>query len=148
MQLTLDRVSKKVGAEHWLHALSLAPRSGEVTVLLGATQAGKTSLMRIMAGLDVPTAGQVSVDGVNVTGMPVRKREVAMVYQQFINYPSLTVADNIASPLRLRGEKNIGQTVRNLAERLHIEMLLDRLPAELSGGQQQRVALARALAKG
>ena len=148
MQLALDRVSKKVGAEQWLYDLSLAPRSSEVTVLLGATQAGKTSLMRIMAGLDVPTHGQVLVDGVNVTGMPVRERNVAMVYQQFINYPSLRVADNIASPLKLRGEKNIDATVRSLAERLHIEMFLDRYPAELSGGQQQRVALARALAKG
>ena len=148
MQLALDRVSKKVGAQHWLYELSLSPRSGEVTVLLGATQAGKTSLMRILAGLDVPTAGRVQVNGADVTGMPVRQRNVAMVYQQFINYPSLSVADNIASPLKLRGEKNIAQTVRNLAERLHIEMFLDRLPAELSGGQQQRVALARALAKG
>ena len=148
MQLALDRVSKKVGAQHWLYELSLSPRSGEVTVLLGATQAGKTSLMRILAGLDVPTAGRVQVNGADVTGMPVRQRNVGMVYQQFINYPSLSVADNIASPLKLRGEKNIAQTVRNLAERLHIEMFLDRLPAELSGGQQQRVALARALAKG
>jgi glycerol transport system ATP-binding protein len=148
MQLALDRVSKKVGAEQWLYELSLAPRSGEVTVLLGATQAGKTSLMRIMAGLDVPTHGRVLVDGADVTGTAVRERNVAMVYQQFINYPSLRVADNIASPLKLRGEKNIEATVRGLAERLHIEMFLDRYPAELSGGQQQRVALARALAKG
>jgi glycerol transport system ATP-binding protein len=148
MQLSLDHVSKKVGAEQWLHDMSLSPRSGEVTVLLGATQAGKTSLMRIMAGLDVPTGGRVLVDGADVTGMPVRKRNVAMVYQQFINYPSLTVSENIASPLKLRGEKNVDQTVRSLAGRLHIETFLDRLPAELSGGQQQRVALARALAKG
>jgi glycerol transport system ATP-binding protein len=119
-----------------------------VTVLLGATQAGKTSLMRIMAGLDVPSAGRVLVDGKNVVGMPVRQRDVAMVYQQFINYPSLKVHDNIASPLKLRGEKNIEQRVRALAEKLHIDMFLDRYPAELSGGQQQRVALARALAKG
>ena len=148
MQLALERVTKKVGAEQWLHEMSLAPRSSEVTVLLGATQAGKTSLMRIMAGLDSPTAGQVLVDGTNVTGMPVRKRNVAMVYQQFINYPSMRVLDNIASPLKLRGEKNIDAKVRSLAERLHIDMFLDRYPAELSGGQQQRVALARALAKG
>ena len=148
MQLSLDHVSKKVGAEQWLHDMSLSPRGGEVTVLLGATQAGKTSLMRIMAGLDVPSRGRVLVDGVDVTGMAVRERNVAMVYQQFINYPSLTVSENIASPLKLRGEKNIEQTVRSLAGRLHIETFLDRLPAELSGGQQQRVALARALAKG
>jgi glycerol transport system ATP-binding protein len=148
MQLALEQVSKRVGAQHWLYDMSIRPRSGEVTVLLGATQAGKTSLMRIMAGLDAPTAGRIQVDGADVTGMPVRQRNVAMVYQQFINYPSLSVADNIASPLKLRGEKNIEQTVRSIAERLHIEMFLDRLPAELSGGQQQRVALARALAKG
>ncbi|MDT7524262.1 ABC transporter ATP-binding protein [Rhodoferax sp. TBRC 17198] len=148
MQLNLESISKKVGPQTWLYDMTLAPRSGAVTVLLGATQAGKTSLMRIMAGLDVPTAGTVRVDGADVTGMPVRERNVAMVYQQFINYPSLKVRDNIASPLKLRGEKNIDQRVRELAEKLHIEMFLDRYPAELSGGQQQRVALARALAKG
>ncbi len=148
MQLALDHIGKKVGAEQWLYDMSLAPRSGEVTVLLGATQAGKTSLMRVMAGLDVPTQGKVLVNGADVTGKPVRERNVAMVYQQFINYPSLRVADNIASPLKLRGEKDIDQKVRSLAERLHIDMFLDRYPAELSGGQQQRVALARALAKG
>ena len=148
MQLLLDSVSKKVGAETWLYDMTLAPRTGEVTVLLGATQAGKTSLMRIMAGLDVPSSGRVCVDRANVTGMPVRERNIAMVYQQFINYPSLRVADNIASPLKLRGEKNVDQRVHEIAQRLHIEMFLDRYPAELSGGQQQRVALARALAKG
>jgi glycerol transport system ATP-binding protein len=148
MQLTLESVSKKVGAQTWLYDMSIAPRSGAVTVLLGATQAGKTSLMRIMAGLDVPTSGQVLVDGQSVAGVSVRERNVAMVYQQFINYPSLKVRDNIASPLKLRGEKGINQRVLELAEKLHIDMFLDRYPAELSGGQQQRVALARALAKG
>lgn len=148
MQLSLEGINKTVGPQTWLYDMSLAPRGGAVTVLLGATQAGKTSLMRIMAGLDVPSGGRVLVDGQNVVGMPVRERNVAMVYQQFINYPSLKVRDNIASPLKLRGEKNIDQRVRELAEKLHIDMFLDRLPAELSGGQQQRVALARALAKG
>lgn len=148
MQLTLESISKKVGGQTWLSSMQLAPLSGAVTVLLGATQAGKTSLMRIMAGLDVPTSGRVLVDGKNVVGVPVRERNVAMVYQQFINYPSLRVRDNIASPLKLRREKNIDQRVLELAEKLHIEMFLDRYPAELSGGQQQRVALARALAKG
>ena len=148
MQLALEHISKKVGAEDWLYPLDLAPRPGEVTVLLGATQAGKTSLMRIMAGLDRPSGGKVRVDGADVTGVGVRERNVAMVYQQFINYPSMTVAANIASPLRLRGEDRIDERVRELAARLHIEPFLQRLPAELSGGQQQRVALARALAKG
>ena len=147
MQMVLEGVSKKVGAESWLYPMSLALQSGAVTVLLGATQAGKTSLMRIMAGLDAPSQGRVVVDGSDVTGVPVRKRNVAMVYQQFINYPSMTVARNIASPLLLRKESNVDQRVREIASRLHIDMFLDRLPAELSGGQQQRVALARALAK-
>ena len=148
MELRLEGISKKVGAQPWLYNLDLDLRPGAVTVLLGATQAGKTSLMRTMAGLDVPTTGRVLVDGVNVVGVPVRERNVAMVYQQFINYPSMTVFDNIASPLKLRREANIAQRVTALAEKLHIEMFLDRYPAELSGGQQQRVALARALAKG
>ena len=148
MQLTLEGISKKVGPQSWLYDMSISPRSGAVTVLLGPTLSGKTSLMRIMAGLDEPTEGKVLVDGQNVVGVPVRERNVAMVYQQFINYSSLRVYDNIASPMKLRGEKGIDQHVRSLAEKLHIEMFLDRYPSELSGGQQQRVALARALAKG
>jgi len=147
MQLSLENVSKKVGPQTWLYDMGIAPSPGAVTVLLGATQAGKTSLMRIMAGLDVPSTGKVLVDGSSVLGMPVRQRDVAMVYQQFINYPSLKVRDNIASPLKLRGGTNVDRRVRELAEKLHIDMFLDRYPAELSGGQQQRVALARALAK-
>jgi len=149
MQLSLDNVGKTVGPAVHLYPQSLTLVPGAVTVLLGATQAGKTSLMRLMAGLDVPSTGRVRVDGVDVTGVPVRERNVAMVYQQFINYPSMTVADNIASPLKLRGtpRDEMQRQVRALAARLHIDIFLDRLPAELSGGQQQRVALARALAK-
>jgi glycerol transport system ATP-binding protein len=147
MQLLLDQITKTVGPEVHLYPMNLAPVPGSVTVLLGATQAGKTSLMRVMAGLDTASSGRVLVDGEDVTRRSVRERNVAMVYQQFVNYPSMTVAQNIASPLRLRGERDIDARVRALAERLHIEPFLDRLPAELSGGQQQRVALARALAK-
>jgi glycerol transport system ATP-binding protein len=150
MELKLEGVTKQVGAATHLYPLDLALQPRAVTVLLGATQAGKTSLMRLMAGLDAPTDGRVSVDGRDVTGVPVRERNVAMVYQQFINYPSMTVAENIASPLRLRGggtRASIMQRVEALAAKLHIEPFLKRLPAELSGGQQQRVALARALAK-
>jgi glycerol transport system ATP-binding protein len=147
MQLTLERVDKQVGPDTHLYPLDLTLVPGAVTVLLGATQAGKTTLMRLMAGLDVPSKGIVRVDGVDVTGTPVRERNVAMVYQQFINYPSMTVFDNIASPLKLRREKGITERVDELAAKLHIEPFLKRLPAELSGGQQQRVALARALAK-
>lgn len=149
MQLALEQVGKTVGPSVHLYPMSLSPTPGAVTVLLGATQAGKTSLMRLMAGLDVPSRGRVLVDGRDVTGVPVRERNVAMVYQQFINYPSMTVYDNIASPLKLGGQSRaaIDQRVRELAARLHIDIFLERLPAELSGGQQQRVALARALAK-
>jgi glycerol transport system ATP-binding protein len=147
MQLLLDQITKTVGPSVHLYPTTLAPVPGAVTVLLGATQAGKTSLMRVMAGLDTASSGRVLVDGVDVTRRPVRERNVAMVYQQFVNYPSMTVAQNIASPLRLRGERDIDARVRAIAARLHIDTFLERLPAELSGGQQQRVALARALAK-
>ena len=151
MELTLERIEQKVGAQTHLYPLDLTLVPRAVTVLLGATQAGKTTLMRVMAGLDMPSKGRVLADGVDVTGQPVRERNVAMVYQQFINYPSMTVADNIASPLRLRKDamasNDIAARVNELAAKLHIEPFLQRLPAELSGGQQQRVALARALAK-
>ena len=107
MELVLQGIEQRVGAATHLYPcdLTLVPRA--VTVLLGATQAGKTSLMRVMAGLDAPSTGRVLADGQDVTGVPVRRRNVAMVYQQFINYPSMTVADNIASPLRLKGELDL-----------------------------------------
>src|SRR3546814_1102939 len=82
MQLRLESIGKKVGGENWLYDISLSPQAGAVTVLLGATQAGKTSLMRIMAGLDTPNVGKVLVDGNDVTGQSVRQRNIAMVYQQ------------------------------------------------------------------
>ncbi len=147
MQLTLSNISHQVGALPYLYEMTMALQPGAVTVLLGTTLSGKTTLMRLMAGLDKPTHGKVLVDGKDVTGMPVRERNVAMVYQQFINYPSMNVFDNIASPMKLRGQSDIKRQVQNLAQRLHIDHLLDRLPSQLSGGQQQRVALARALAK-
>ena len=147
MELKMRGIEQRMGAQVHLHPLDLDLAPHAVTVLLGATQAGKTTLMRLMAGLDKPYKGSVSVDGIDVTGVTVRERNVAMVYQQFINYPSMTVFDNIASPLKLRKEQNIPARVTELAAKLHIEPFLQRLPAELSGGQQQRVALARALAK-
>ncbi|MGL4574727.1 MAG: ABC transporter ATP-binding protein [Burkholderiaceae bacterium] len=149
MQLLLENIEARVGASQHLYKLDMALKPGAVSVLLGATQAGKTTLMRIMAGLDKPSRGKLMLDGQDITGTPVRQRNVSMVYQQFINYPSMTVFDNIASPLRLRKSDNstVEQQVNALAKKLHIEPFLKRLPAELSGGQQQRVALARALAK-
>ena len=98
MELRLERIEQRLGPQIHLYPLDIAPVPMSVTVLLGATQAGKTTLMRVMAGLDVPSSGRVLADGLDVTGKPVRERNVAMVYQQFINYPSMTVADNIASP--------------------------------------------------
>ncbi|WP_026075635.1 ABC transporter ATP-binding protein [Noviherbaspirillum massiliense] len=149
MRLALHDISKKHGAEDHLYPMSLELMPGAINVLLGPTQAGKTSLMRIMAGLDRPSTGRVLADGQDVTGVPVRERKLAMVYQQFINYPSMTVFDNIASPLRIQGipEAQVRIRVAAMAERLHIAPFLQRLPAELSGGQQQRTALARALIK-
>lgn len=147
MKLVLEQITKRVGPEVHIHPTSMVLEPAAVTVLLGATLAGKTSLMRLMAGLDKPSEGDVTVDGTRVTGVAVRDRNVSMVYQQFINYPSLTVFDNIASPLKLKKASGIESRVKSLAAKLHIDHLLDRLPSELSGGQQQRVALARALAK-
>src|SRR3546814_19587335 len=107
MQLRLESIGKKGGGENWLYDISLSPQAGAVTVLLGATQAGNTSLMRIMTGLDTPNVGEVVVDGNDVHGQSVRQRNIGMVSQQFINYPSLTAAQHIASPLRLSGEQPI-----------------------------------------
>ena len=149
MQLVLENISKKQGAEAYLYPMSLALVPGAINVLLGTTRAGKTTLMRVMAGLDKPTSGKVVADGVDVTGVPVSRRNLAMVYQQFINYPAFSVYDNMASPLRLRKEPEaqIRGKVLALAERLHITPYLERRPGELSGGQQQRTALGRALIK-
>lgn len=133
----------------YLEDISLTLQRGELNILLGPTLSGKTSLMRIMAGLDRPSAGELLFDGVSVLNTPVQKRNVAMVYQQFINYPSLTVFENIASPLRVSGveESAIERQVAEVADLLQLAPMLQRTPDTLSGGQQQRVALARALIK-
>lgn len=149
MTLQLEAVRRVVRDEVWIDDVTLKLDPGQLYVLLGPTLAGKTSLMRLIAGLDRPTGGRVLADGVDVTGLSVRQRSVAMVYQQFINYPTMTGYDNIASPLRLQGiaAGEIDRQVRDTAKMLHIDHLLDRLPGELSGGQQQRLAIARALVK-
>lgn len=147
--LELRNVSKMVGREYHIRPTSLALKRGTLNVLLGPTLSGKTSLMRLMAGLDRPTDGQILVDGVDVTGVPVQKRNIAMVYQQFINYPALTVYENIASPMRIAGKDaaTIDREVKKAAELLRLTPYLDRTPLNLSGGQQQRTALARAIVK-
>ncbi|WP_420393132.1 ABC transporter ATP-binding protein [Acuticoccus sp.] len=147
--LELRGVGKRVGDVTHLDDVTLELVPGTINVLLGPTLAGKTSLLRLMAGLDRPTSGTIQVDGRDVTGVPVRKRDVAMVYQQFINYPAMTVRENIASPMRLAGKprREVEAQVGRIAALLQLVPYLDRLPLQLSGGQQQRTAIARALAK-
>ena len=99
--LELKNISKKVGNSLHISNVSMSLEKGSVNVLLGPTLAGKTSLMRLMAGLDRPTSGEILMNDQNVVGLPVQKRNVAMVYQQFINYPAMTVYENIASPMRV-----------------------------------------------
>ncbi|MDA0637359.1 ABC transporter ATP-binding protein [Nonomuraea sp. MCN248] len=149
MTLVIEGVSVRRRGEVWLDDIRLES-SGGLTTLLGPMTAGKTTLMRVVAGLLPPDAGRVVVGGRDVTGVSVRRRSVAFVYQRFINYPSLTVYENIASPLRLAADfpkREVDGRVREVAELMGIGGLLDRRPGELSGGQQQRTAIARALAR-
>jgi glycerol transport system ATP-binding protein len=150
MSVVLDHVTRTVDGAQTIRDVSLTLEKGTLSVLLGPTLSGKTSIMRLLAGLDKPTTGRVLVDGKDVTGIDVRQRSVAMVYQQFINYPSLTVYENIASPLRVQGKPKaeIEQRVAEAAKLLRLEPFLKRTPLQLSGGQQQRTAIARALVKG
>lgn len=151
MSLELKDVSLVVDGQTHIYNTNLTFHKGTMNVLLGRTLSGKTSLMRIMAGLDVPTTGKILWEGNDVTGMRVQDRKVAMVYQQFINYPTMTVYENIAAPLRImkKSDEEIDELVRKTAKlmKLSEEMLLKK-PLELSGGQQQRCALARSLVKG
>jgi glycerol transport system ATP-binding protein len=149
MSLRLEGVSRSDARQVLLRPVTLDLAPGSLTVLLGPTGAGKTTLLRLMAGLDRPSAGRILAGGRDVTDMPVRGRSVAMVYQQFVNYPTLTVFENIASPLRVAGLKRAEMEARveSAARLLRLEPYLRRRPLELSGGQQQRTAIARALVK-
>jgi glycerol transport system ATP-binding protein len=149
MTLELRNVTKSVDGAVHIHETNLTLEAGSFNVLLGTTLSGKTTLMQLMAGLDRPSAGEIRFDGRNVTGVSVQKRNVSMVYQQFINYPHMTVYENIASPLRVAGTDagTIDTKVQSVAELLRLTPMLGRKPAELSGGQQQRTAIARALVK-
>jgi glycerol transport system ATP-binding protein len=150
MTLELKNISLDEGGEPFLTDITATFQPG-INVLVGPTTAGKTSLMRVMAGLYTPGTGTLSVNGADVTGVGVRERSVSFVYQQFINYPAMSVFDNIASPLKVAKPKVdkdvIAARVEELAALLGLTPLLKRKPSELSGGQQQRVAIARALAK-
>ncbi len=149
MTLALDGVTHVVDGRPHIHETTLTLEKGTMNVLLGPTLSGKTSLMRLMAGLDVPTRGRIVWNGEDVTGQRVQDRRIAMVYQQFINYPSMTVYENIASPMKLIGldKSEIDARVRETADLMQLTPMLERKPLELSGGQQQRCALARALVK-
>jgi glycerol transport system ATP-binding protein len=147
--IELRNVTKRVGADTHIHTTDLAFDKGGFNILLGTTLSGKTTLLRLMAGLERPSTGEVWFEGEDVSNVPVQKRSVAMVYQEFINYTNFSVFDNIASPLRVAGmpRREIRARVEDIASLLKLTPLLNRLPAELSGGQQQRTALARALVK-
>ncbi len=149
MSLELIDITKRVGAETHIYPTSLIFEEASFNVLLGTTLAGKTTLMQIMAGIQKPTSGTIRFRGKDVTGVAVQKRNVSMVYQQFINYPNFNVYDNIASPLRVAGmdSSEIERRVMAAAELLRLKPMLKRKPSELSGGQQQRTAMARAIVK-
>ncbi|WP_417474385.1 ABC transporter ATP-binding protein [Leisingera sp.] len=149
MALELKGVTKRVGAIQHIKETSLVLEPGHFNVLLGATGSGKTSLIKLMAGLDPMASGQVLMDGQDVSRLSTQKRNISLVHQFFINYPHMTVYDNIASPLKVAGmaKSEIEGRVEEAAAILQLKPMLHRRPHELSGGQQQRCALARAIAK-
>jgi len=150
VSLVAKNITLSHNGEVFLDDVSFTATPG-ITVLVGPTLSGKTTLMRVLAGLIKPESGSVTINGVDVGPISVKDRSVSFVYQQFINYPSLSVFDNIASPLRVQKEKlskeAIADRVNEVAKMLRITELLERKPSALSGGQQQRVAIARSLAR-
>jgi len=149
MTLELRKVTKVVSGKTHIKETSLALETGHFNVLLGETGAGKTSLIKLMAGLDPVASGQIIINGNDVTKLSTQKRQISLVHQFFVNYPHMTVFDNIASPLRVAGmaKSEIQGRVEEAADILKLRPMLKRRPHELSGGQQQRTALARAIAK-
>ena len=137
------------GGVRALDGLSLHIQDGEFFALLGPSGCGKTTLLRSIAGLETPNSGQILIGGRDVTRLPPGARDLAMVFQDYALYPHMTVADNIAYPLKVRrvGRKVRRETAESVGRSLQIEgAMLDRRPGQLSGGQQQRVALARSIA--
>jgi multiple sugar transport system ATP-binding protein len=128
---------------------SLDIRDGEFMVLLGPSGCGKTTTMRMIAGLEEPSAGDILIGGARVNDLPPRERDIAMVFQSYGLYPHMSVAENIGYPLKLRGIRGAERErrVREAAAKVELEPLLARRPRELSGGQRQRVALARAIVR-
>ena len=147
--IKLHDVTKRVGNITHIKPTTLTLEAGHFNVLLGATGSGKTSLIKLMAGLDPMASGRIEMDGRDVTKERTQGRNVSLVHQFFVNYPHMSVFDNIASPLRVAGmaESEIQGRVEETADLLQLRPMLNRRPSELSGGQQQRTALARAIAK-
>ncbi len=145
--LRIEALTVNLGGFH-LRELTLEVAAGEYLVIVGPTGAGKTVLLETLAGLRRPQAGRLYLDGAEITRLPPERRGIGFVYQDYALFPHLTVAENIAFGLRLRGARRaeLEQRVASLAGMLGLERLLDRRPATLSGGEAQRVALARALA--
>lgn len=149
MAIELKNISKSTQGYKTLEHLDWTIAEGTFAAVVAPTGTGKTTLLRVLAGIEKPDDGSILIDGRDVVKVHVRDRNVAVVYQQFINYPSFTVYGNIASPLRVNrtAKQEIERRVNAVAEQLGISELLKRYPHELSGGQQQRVAIARALVK-
>ena len=144
--LTFDQVSKSYGAVMALQPTSMTVSPGEFFALLGPSGSGKSTLLGTIAGFVAPSGGRVLVDGVDITGMPPHRRNIGMVFQNYALFPYLTVAQNIAFPLKMRRlpKAEIATRVDRALEMVRLGGFGPRMPAQLSGGQQQRVALARA----
>ena len=149
MSITLRHLVKSFGNSIVIDDLSIEIADGEFVVLLGPSGCGKTTTLRMIAGLEQMTSGDILIDGQRVNELPPQKRDVAMVFQSYALYPHMTVAENIAYPLRVRKlpSAEIAAQVKQTAAMLEIESLLARRPRELSGGERQRVALARAIVR-
>ena len=135
-------ISKSFGDVEALKALELDVPEGAFFVLLGPSGAGKTTTLRVIAGLETPDTGTVHLTGIEATKATPAERDLAMVFQSYALYPKQTAADNIASPLRARrlSKADVDERVRQVAQLLHIEHLLQRKPAQLSGGEPMKRA--------
>ncbi|NMC30912.1 MAG: sn-glycerol-3-phosphate ABC transporter ATP-binding protein UgpC [Veillonellaceae bacterium] len=147
--VSLRKISKLFGAQTAVAPMDLEIADGEFLVLVGPSGCGKTTTLRMIAGLETPTAGEIRIGDRDVTHLEPKHRDIAMVFQNYALYPHMTVYANMAYSLRLRGmdKAEMEQRIRKAAAILGIEALLDRLPRQLSGGQQQRVALGRAIVR-
>ncbi|MCW3476504.1 ABC transporter ATP-binding protein [Limobrevibacterium gyesilva] len=147
--LLLEDLRKSFGSTPVLHGIDLALASGEMLVIVGASGCGKSTLLRLVAGLEVPTAGRIVLDGRDVAGLDPAARDIAMVFQNYALYPHMTVFENMAYGLRIRGltRDAIRKRVGEVAELLGLGGLLARKPRQLSGGQRQRVAMGRAIVR-